>query len=456
MALEQFWDRNLITKYNQSGPRYTSYPTALEFNEQFTADDFNYFSKQYEKRNLSLYVHLPFCPKLCYFCACNKIITKHRHKIEHYLTYLSKEIIQKVPLFRNRLVTQIHLGGGTPTYLNKQQMANLVKLLKDNFNIAENAEIGIEIDPRNIQIEMIEYLKELGFNRLSIGVQDFDPKVQNAINRVQDEDFIAQIFSKAKKIGFQSSNMDLIYGLPNQSEQTFLSTLKKVVQIAPDRMSIFNYAHLPARFAGQLKIDENLLPSAETKLNILQIAIEYLISNGYCFIGMDHFAKPSDELTQAQQNGTLQRNFQGYTTQKDCDLLGLGVSAISALGDSFSQNHKDLLDYYRAVEDDINPLAKGFKLNFDDCIRRDVIKSLICNFRLEFQEIEQRYQIDFKTYFAEDLQLLKNLELDNLVTIYSQEIVVNSLGRLLIRNICMCFDIYSRHIARRQAFSRII
>ncbi|WP_439238833.1 oxygen-independent coproporphyrinogen III oxidase [Lonepinella sp. BR2919] len=450
------WDHNLIQKYNHSGPRYTSYPTALEFNESYTNDDFKVAAARYPERPLSLYVHIPFCHKLCYFCGCNKVITRHQHKADIYLDYVEQEIKTRATLFQHRLVTQIHWGGGTPTYLSEQQSARLMQMLTDHFKIADNAEISIEMDPREIELSMLAHLRKIGFNRISMGVQDFNKEVQKAVNREQDEAFIQALLMRAKELGFQSTNLDLIYGLPLQSVESFMFTLQKVIELDPDRLSVFNYAHLPARFAGQAKIKDHQLPTPETKLTILQKTIETLGNAGYKFIGMDHFAKPDDELAIAQNKGILHRNFQGYTTQEECDLLGLGVSAISLLGDTYAQNKKEIKRYYTDVDSTGIALHKGLVLSQEDCLRRDVIKALICNFKLDFANIEKQYQIDFNTHFAEDLALLTPLVKDGLVQVSESSIQVSSTGRLLIRNICLCFDTYSRQQARRQQFSRII
>ncbi len=450
------WDLALIQKYNQSGPRYTSYPTALEFNQEYTEADFETAAARYPDRPVSLYVHIPFCHKLCYFCACNKVITRHQHKADIYLDYLEKEIGNRAGLFASRRVTQIHWGGGTPTYLTEQQSARLMNMLRTHFHIDSQAEISIEMDPREIELSMLEHLRKIGFNRISMGVQDFNKAVQKAVNREQDEAFIRALLIRARELGFTSTNLDLIYGLPLQTVDSFMFTLQKVIELNPDRLSVFNYAHLPSRFAGQAKIKDAQLPSPETKLTILQKTIETLNGAGYRFIGMDHFAKPDDELAIAQQNGVLHRNFQGYTTQEECDLLGLGVSAISLLGDTYAQNQKELKHYYTAVETQGIALHKGLVLTQEDCLRRDVIKQLICNFKLDYQPIERQYGIDFRQHFAEDLVLLQPLAQDGLIEINPQGLQVSSKGRLLIRNICLCFDTYSRQQAKQQQFSRII
>lgn len=453
---EIIWDLALIQKYNQSGPRYTSYPTALEFNENYTNDDFIAATQRYPARPLSLYVHIPFCHKLCYFCGCNKVITRHQHKADIYLDFLEKEIKERSKLFTNRVATQVHWGGGTPTYLTEEQAARLMNMLRDHFNIAENAEVSIEMDPREIELSMLDHLRNIGFNRISMGVQDFNKDVQKAVNREQDEAFVNALLMRARELGFQSTNLDLIYGLPLQTVESFMFTLQKVIELNPDRLSIFNYAHLPSRFAGQAKIKDWQLPKPETKLDILQKTIQTLGNAGYKFIGMDHFAKPDDELAIAQQKGILHRNFQGYTTQEECDLLGLGVSAISLLGDTYAQNQKDLKTYYANVDETGIALHKGLAMTEEDCLRRDVIKQLICNFKLAYAPLEKQYHIDFKQHFAEDLALLAPLAADGLLEIGDEQMVVSAKGRLLIRNICLCFDTYSRAQAKQQQFSRII
>ncbi|WP_109842927.1 oxygen-independent coproporphyrinogen III oxidase [Aggregatibacter aphrophilus] len=453
---EIIWDLALIQKYNQSGPRYTSYPTALEFNENYTNDDFIAATQRYPARPLSLYVHIPFCHKLCYFCGCNKVITRHQHKADIYLDFLEKEIKERSKLFTNRVATQVHWGGGTPTYLTEEQSARLMNMLREHFNIAENAEVSIEMDPREIELSMLEHLRNIGFNRISMGVQDFNKDVQKAVNREQDEAFVNALLMRARELGFQSTNLDLIYGLPLQTVESFMFTLQKVIELNPDRLSIFNYAHLPSRFAGQAKIKDWQLPKPETKLDILQKTIQTLGNAGYKFIGMDHFAKPDDELAIAQQKGILHRNFQGYTTQEECDLLGLGVSAISLLGDTYAQNQKDLKTYYANVDETGIALHKGLAMTEEDCLRRDVIKQLICNFKLAYAPLEKQYHIDFKQHFAEDLALLAPLAADGLLEIGDEQMVVSAKGRLLIRNICLCFDTYSRAQAKQQQFSRII
>lgn len=450
------WDLALIQKYNYSGPRYTSYPTALEFSETFGEAEFLQAVARYPGRPLSLYVHIPFCHKLCYFCGCNKIVTRQQHKADQYLDALEQEILHRAPLFAGRQVSQMHWGGGTPTYLNKAQISRLVGILRQHFHFNDDAELSIEIDPREIELDVLDHLRHEGFTRLSMGVQDFNKEVQRLVNREQDEAFIFALIQRARELGFTSTNIDLIYGLPKQTPESFAFTLKRVAELSPHRLSVFNYAHLPALFAAQRKIKESDLPSPEQKLDILQETISLLTGAGYQFIGMDHFARPDDELAIAQREGKLHRNFQGYTTQGDTDLLGLGVSAISMIGDCYAQNHKVLKQYYQQVDVQGIALWRGLALTRDDCIRRDVIKSLICNFKLDYAAIEKLWSVHFADYFAEDLRLLAPLEKDGLVSLSPQGIQVTAKGRLLIRNICMCFDIYLRRKARLQQFSRVI
>lgn len=384
------------------------------------------------------------------------MVTRQHHKVTKYLEALKQEIINRAPLFKNKIVTQMHWGGGTPTYLNDEEIGWLIDVLKDNFQFANNIEQSIEIDPREITPKTIDHLALVGFNRLSMGIQDFNQEIQTLINREQDENLIANLIKQARKRDFASISLDLIYGLPKQTVESFTDTLNKVIALSPDRLSVFNYAHLPTRFAAQRKIKDEDLPAAIEKLKILQNSIEQLTQAGYTFIGMDHFAKPTDELAIAQQQGILHRNFQGYTTHGDADLLGLGVSAISMLGDSYAQNQKDLQIYQSEVQKKGNALWKGFTLNQDDKIRRDVIKQLICHFNLNKATIENRYQIKFDDYFAEDLQLLTPLVKDGLVENKADSLIVSAKGQMLIRNICMCFDIYMRKVARQQQFSRVI
>ncbi|GAD80497.1 oxygen-independent coproporphyrinogen III oxidase [Vibrio ezurae] len=450
------WDQSVLDKYNYSGPRYTSYPTAVEFHEAFTVAELDIAYMQYPERPLSLYIHIPFCHKLCYYCGCNKVITRHQHKADEYLDVLEFEIRQRAALLAQRNVNQLHFGGGTPTFLTKAQITRLMTVIYEEFNFNPDAEISIEVDPREIELDMLDHLRENGFNRLSIGVQDFNKDVQKVVNREQDEDFIFAMVARAKQLGFRSTNLDLIYGLPLQTADSFAETMRQVLTMRPGRLSVFNYAHMPQLFAAQRKIKDQDLPIASERMSILQQTIETLTTEGYQFIGMDHFALPEDELAVAQRNGELHRNFQGYTTQGDCDLIGFGVSAISMVGDTYAQNQKELKLYYSQMEEKRYALWKGVSLDSDDLVRREVIKQLICNFTLNKSEIEQQFGLTFDTYFDEDLGLLQTFVTDGLVEVSDSEIHVNLRGRLLIRNICMCFDKYFRAKARQQQFSRVI
>ncbi|NHH99185.1 oxygen-independent coproporphyrinogen III oxidase [Oceanimonas sp. MB9] len=450
------WDQALIEKYNYSGPRYTSYPTALEFTTDFGMAEFDAAAERYSQRPLSLYVHIPFCHKLCYYCGCNKVITRHQGKADIYLDYLEREIQAMAPRFAGRTVTQMHWGGGTPTFLTATQIQRLNGLLRRHFHFADEGEFSIEIDPRRIELSLLGVLSSEGFNRISLGVQDFNQEVQRAVNREQDNGFIRALVARAAELGFSSTNLDLIYGLPLQTRESFLHTLEQVVAMKPARLSVFNYAHLPSRFAAQRKLKEVDMPAPAMKLAMLQDCIRYLTGRGYQFIGMDHFALPDDRLAVAQRHGELHRNFQGYTTQGECDLLGLGVSAISMIGDTYSQNHKELKQYYAQIDALGHGQSVGYALNEDDCLRRDLIKRLICNFELEFAPLEAQYGIAFNDYFAEDFALLQPFVDDGLVLRKADRLEVTLKGRLLIRNICMCFDLHSRRQARRQQFSRVI
>ncbi|WP_286295324.1 oxygen-independent coproporphyrinogen III oxidase [Vibrio apostichopi] len=450
------WDQEILNKYNYSGPRYTSYPTALEFHEAFTVADYDMACTQYPERPLSLYVHIPFCHKLCYYCGCNKVITRHSHKADEYLDVIEHEIRQRASLLNGREVTQLHFGGGTPTFLTKAQITRLMLILRDEFNFTADAEISIEVDPREIELDVLDHLRSEGFNRLSIGVQDFNKEVQKLVNREQDEEFIIAMVQRAKELGFRSTNLDLIYGLPKQTQALFAETLKQVLEMKPGRLSVFNYAHMPQLFAAQRKIKDEDLPEPKEKMAILQDTIETLTGAGYQFIGMDHFALPEDELAVAQREGILHRNFQGYTTQGEADLIGFGVSAISMVGDAYAQNQKELKKYYAQVNDLRHALWKGVALDSDDLLRREVIKQLICNFKLDKTMIESEFSVNFNRYFKEDLGLLQTFVNDELVEVDDKEIRVTLRGRLLIRNICMCFDKYLRAKARQQQFSRVI
>lgn len=456
MQVSQFFDSELLKKYNTSGPRYTSYPTALEFHDEFGHQDLIHAIEQSPNRELSLYVHIPFCHSLCYYCGCNKVITRHRGKADIYLDYLAQEIASRAPLFTDYTVKQLHWGGGTPSFLTHEQTTQLVSLLKEKFNFSDELEMSIEVDPREIELGLADHLYDLGFNRLSIGVQDIDQKVQETINRVQSTEFIGDFIARAKQVGFQSINVDLIYGLPHQNTETFSKTLNKVRDWDVDRISLFSYAHLPSRFAAQRKLRDEWLPSVSEKFALMKLAIETLCDFGYDFIGMDHFAKPDDELSIAQRDGTLHRNFQGYTTKGNCDLLGLGVSSISAIGKCYSQNIKELKSYYQAIDEHQHAQEKGVSLSNDDVLRGEVIRELMCNLHLDKNLINEKYNINFDEYFAQDLPLLDTFIADGLLENTENHIHVDQKARLLIRIICMSFDAYMKQHVNQQRFSRVI
>ncbi|EPE38024.1 oxygen-independent coproporphyrinogen III oxidase [Candidatus Photodesmus anomalopis] len=451
------WDRNILEKYNCSGPRYTSYPTALEFHEDFTLTDYSIACAKYPQYPLSIYIHIPFCKKLCYYCGCNKIITRQSSKAVPYLNILETEIRERSLLLKKRKVTQLHFGGGTPTFLSSQQISWLMTILRENFKFEKTTEISIELDPREIELHLLNHLHNEGFNRLSIGVQDFNKEVQKLINREQNNTFIIKLVKYAKKLGFRSINLDLIYGLPKQTRKSFSNTLSQVLNIKPNRLSIFNYAHIPELFASQCKIKNNDLPLIDEKISILQDTIFTLTKEHYQFIGMDHFAQSNDELAIAQRNGTLHRSFQGYTTQSNnCEIIGFGMSAISMIGNTYMQNQKELDKYYIQVKHVNHALWRGIVLNEDDLLRGEIIKQLICNLTLNKLLIESKFKITFHKYLKKELELLKPFINDGLVEIDYEKIQVTERGRLLIRNICMCFDKYLQNKTRKKQFSRVI
>lgn len=452
----------LLDKYNISGPRYTSYPTALEFDEEYTVDDYSASLKQLpDGKSLSLYIHIPFCQNICYYCACNKIITKHRSKSDQYVEYLLKEIrliSEKMPFRRNNPVRQIHWGGGTPTYLTIEQISQIMNEVRRCFFVPEEAstEISIEVDPRALAIAEVKNLAALGFNRMSIGVQDFDKKVQKAVNRIQSFELTRDMMLEARKHGFKSINLDLIYGLPFQTLETFRSTINKVIDISPDRISVFNYAHLPHRFKPQRRISGNDLPSAADKLSIFQMIINTFQAAGYLYIGMDHFAKPDDELAIAQQEGKLHRNFQGYTTHEEYDLIGIGVSSIGSIDGHYHQNLKEVDSYYKAIDSDETPTWRGTSIENDDRVRKAVIFALICHFELDIVSIESQFNIIFKQYFQTEIVTLTPFIEDELIIVNDEKIRVTNKGRLLIRNICMVFDAYMNELHLINSFSKVI
>lgn len=453
----------LISRYEGNGPRYTSYPTAKQFHASFNEKHYREIAAKTNEdlipKDLSLYVHIPFCQTVCFYCACNKIITANHKHAADYLHCLFKEIRLQAKLFdRDRSVEQLHFGGGTPTYLTETQLVELMGQINQYFNLRhdDTGDYSVEIDPRQLKLETLTVLRELGFNRISIGVQDFSHEVQKAVNRIQTLELTESVMNKARMEGFRSINIDLIYGLPLQTADSFSTTLEQVIALSPDRLAIYNYAHMPHLFKTQKNIIENQIPSSNVKLDILKLAIVKLQTAGYKYIGMDHFAKPEDELFKAQKSGGLHRNFQGYTTHGNCDLIGLGVSAISRVGDSYSQNLSSLEDYKELLSKGCMPVRHGFKLDSDDCLRRDVITSLICNFQVLFERIEDLYGINFQEYFYNELIELKSMDDDGLLVIGNGEIKVTVLGRLLIRNICMVFDKYLTADSNTATYSKVL
>jgi len=455
------FDQDLIERYGGRGPRYTSYPTALQFDESFTAADYARHAKASNEdgRPLSLYVHIPFCESLCYYCACNKIVTRNAERVESYLGHLYQEITMQSELFdRDRLVKQLHFGGGTPTYLDSGQMCSLFAHLRNSFTFddSEQREFSIEVDPRTVNSESMSLLAELGFNRLSLGVQDFDLQVQTAVNRIQSADDVASLMEDARQNHFKSVSFDLIYGLPHQSVETFDRTLDQVLEMRPDRLAIYNYAHLPARFKGQRMINDHDIPLPATKLDILRHTIAKLADSDYIYIGMDHFALPDDDLVIAQENGTLQRNFQGYSTHGECDLIGLGVSAIGSIGNAYSQNSTSTKEYEEVLSNDSLPVKRGIEIDQDDTLRGKVIQELMCYDRLTFSDFEEEHGIEFKSYFLRELERLEPLAKDGLVQIDDEQISITAKGRLLLRSIAMVFDRYLTADDDSNRFSKAI
>jgi oxygen-independent coproporphyrinogen-3 oxidase len=460
-ASELVIDPVLIRKYDVAGPRYTSYPTADRFVEAFGNAE---LQQWLTKRNiggigkpLSVYVHLPFCENICYYCACNKVITRDHGRSAKYIKYLEKELALIRPLLgADTQICQLHWGGGTPTFLHKDEMSALMDVINAHFTRADNFECGIEVDPRNSPPGMLEFLAKLGFNRLSLGVQDFDAEVQKAVHRMQPLDLVQRVVAEARAVAFKSVNFDLIYGLPKQSLDSFNATLDKVIELDPDRIALYNYAHLPTLFKPQRRISAADLPSAEAKLQIMTLAIGRLTRAGYLYIGMDHFARPDDDLAVAQRQGRLQRNFQGYSTFPECDLLGLGVSSIGRVGPTYYQNEKRLDDYYAAIDAGRLPVTRGLQLSQDDLVRRAVIQALACHFRLSIESIEDAYLIDFNSYFAKELKDLRRLQEEGLVDVNAEWISVTPRGRLLVRVVCMTFDRYLREAQARASYSKVI
>jgi len=438
------FDRELVSRYDRPGPRYTSYPTAVQFRDLSEAD-YRAAAARSGTGPLSLYLHIPFCASPCFYCGCSKIITRDHGRATVYSGHLVAEAALQAPLFdRRRVVEQLHLGGGTPTYLSVAEIGGLLEGLSRHFTLARGneREFSIEIDPRTLAPADMAGLAALGFNRASLGVQDFDPDVQRAVNRVQSRESTVALMEAARAAGFRSISVDLIYGLPSQTAATFARTLDAVVEAAPDRLAVYSYAHLPQLFKPQRRIDASLLPSGAEKLGLLQLTIERLVAAGYVYIGMDHFARPGDELAQALREGSLQRNFQGYSTRAECTLIGLGMTSIGSVGDCYAQNAKTLPAYYAALSDGRLPVVRGLVLTDEDRLRREVIQSIMCQSRLDYAAVEARHGISFESHFAAAIAALQPLAADGLLRFGTRGFELTPVGRLLTRNVAMCFDAY--------------
>ncbi len=458
------FDGNLIARYAITGPRYTSYPTALQFQPGFGEATLRGIARASNEdpipRALSVYVHVPFCLSPCFYCGCTRIITRDRSRADVYLEHLLREIEMTAPLFdRDRRVLQLHLGGGTPNFLDSAQMARLVDALRRGFLLSDedDREFGIEVDPRYADAGMIRDLAACGFNRLSLGIQDFDHDVQVAVNRVQSIEQTREVIEAARESGFRSVSVDLIHGLPKQTPERFARTLEEVIALRPDRVATYAYAHMPDRFRAQRRIDKFDLPDANTRLALIGLSVEMLVAAGYRYIGLDHFALPGDDLSHAQRNGTMQRNFQGYSTHGDCDLIGLGMSSIGHIGRSFHQNARDLPTYYAAIASGCLPVQRGMLLGEDDVIRADAISRVMCDGMLDMRAFGDAHGIDFAAYFGEELQRLRALETDGLVKVGARRIEVTARGRFLLRIIAMVFDAYlARPDSDRTRYSRAV
>ena len=453
--------RELLEKYDVAGPRYTSYPTADRFVEAFTEKEYKQALEQRKIGRmalpLSLYIHIPFCDSLCFFCACNKIVTKHHERSAEYLTYLSREMdLQIEHLGKKPHISQLHLGGGSPTFFSDGELTQLMSELRRKFLMSPVGEYSIEIDPRTVDEGRLKYLRALGFNRLSFGVQDFNADVQQAVHRIQPYEQVANLIDVARAQKFDSLNMDLIYGLPKQTAETFTKTLDQVITLRPDRIALYAYAHLPERFKPQRRIITEELPTAEDKVTMLSTAISKVVGAGYIYIGMDHFALPEDDLAVAKRQGRLHRNFQGYSTQPDCDLISLGVSSIGRIGTTYSQNVKTIDEYYDLLNQDRLPIARGLGLSNDDLVRRAVIMSIMCQGEVQFEAIELSHMINFKQYFSEELERLEVLKNTGMVTFNEAGLEVTEMGWYFVRAIAMAFDHYIQADQTRARFSKII
>ncbi len=455
------FDRELIASLPASGPRYTSYPTADRFHSGFTQNEYIQALKEQCKKSadqpLSLYIHIPFCNTICYYCGCNKIITKDKSRADAYIGYLEKELDLLAPhLGGKHPLAQLHFGGGTPTFLNDEQIERVFALIRKHFQLIETGEYSIEIDPRKVSRDTVHHLGRLGFNRMSVGIQDFDPKVQQAVNRIQSVEETREVIDAAREAGFQSVSVDLIYGLPHQSVDSIKPTLETVLSLSPDRLALYHYAHLPHLFKPQRRIDTASVPSSEEKLDILQYAVQTLTDKGYVFIGMDHFAKPEDDLAIALHEGRLQRNFQGYSTYADTDLVAIGVSSIGKIGATYEQNEKDIEAYYQALDEGRLPIMRGYQLNQDDLLRRTLIQDLMCRFALNFSEYEKAFELQFDRYFQEELADLQKLAALGLLILHERGLQVTPKGRFLIRNIAMVFDYHLRHRETQATYSKTV
>lgn len=453
-------DTAILRRFDVTGPRYTSYPTADRFVDAFDAKTYESWLKKRAiggfGRALSLYVHLPFCNTICFYCACNKVVTKDHGRSSKYLKYIEKEVALQSALLDEHEVAQIHWGGGTPTFLSDQELRQLMEILDSRFERSDGAECSIEVDPRSVGADTISLLAQLGFNRISVGVQDFDPAVQKAVNRVQSEEQTFDVIRAARGSGFKSVNLDLIYGLPKQNVISFNRTLEKVIEADPDRIALYNYAHLPQVFKPQRRIAEADLPSVDQRLQIFSLAVRRLCEAGYTYIGMDHFAKPGDDLAVAQRQGRLHRNFQGYSTHADCDLLSFGISAIGKVGPTYSQNVRTLEEYYDRLDHDALPVMRGIELNADDLVRRSLIQALMCHFEVSLESLEIAHLIDFRRYFAAEIEDLKLFIDAGLVELDDEWLTVTPRGRFVVRSVCMVFDRYLREGRQRASYSKVM
>ncbi len=458
-----FLTPELLTRFDVPGPRYTSYPTADRFVEAFTqADCLQALAQRRQGLGgkawpLSIYVHIPFCESLCYYCACNKIITKHHERAASYLRYLAREVaLYTDAIGMGQSVSQVHLGGGTPTFLNDDELRELMALLKRSFTFVAGGEYSVEVDPRTVDEKRLALLFELGFNRLSFGVQDFDPEVQKAVHRIQPAEQVFSLVASARSLGFESVNVDLIYGLPRQTPESFDRTLAQINALRPDRIALYAYAHLPERFKPQRRIVAAELPGASSKIAMLSRSMDAFMEAGYVYVGMDHFALPEDALAVAKRQGRLHRNFQGYSTQPDCDLIGLGVSAIGRIGATYSQNAKTMEEYVDMLDQGEFPVVRGLSLSRDDLIRRAVIMAIMCQGHLEYAAVQEAWLIDVKTYFATEIEKLKDLQTQGLVELTDSGIQVTPMGWYFVRGVAMAFDRYLQADRNRTRFSKII